>query len=245
MEKHQYFEPLQPKVVLGVAAHPDDLDFGSAGTMAKFASEGASVHYLLLTDGSKGSEDQNLSSEELIRIRQEEQRAALLAIGGQGITFLDYPDAYLEVTMDLKKHIVGEIRRVKPDVVITTDPTLFFSVSRGFINHSDHRAAGQATIDAVFPMARDHLTFPDLLAEGLEPHKVKTLLLNSFDPERANFFIDISTTIEKKWQALKCHASQIKDFDAMTERLSSFARSAGSKVGANYAEGFIRIDIAG
>ena len=195
------FDPLNPSIVLGVAAHPDDLDFGTAGTMAKFAKSGADIYYLLLTDGSKGSDDRGLTSKELIKIRQEEQRAALLAIGGKGITFLSYPDSGLYVTQELKKDIVKEIRRLRPDVVITMDPTVVYSVNRGFVNHSDHRAAGQATIDAVFPLARDHLTFPDLLIDGLEPHKVKTLLLTNFDHQ--NFYIDISDTLDTKLQAIK------------------------------------------
>ncbi len=242
MESNIQFPPLKPNVVLGVAAHPDDLDFGSAATMAKFAAEGADVFYLLLTDGSKGSNDMGLTSSELISIRQEEQKAALLALGGKGITFLDFVDAELELSLELKKLVVAEIRKVKPDVVITMDPTLIYSEKRGIINHPDHRAAGQATLDAVYPLARDHLAFPDLYSEGLKPHKVSTVLLNNFD--RANFYIDVSSTIEKKWQALKCHASQIEDFAAMKKRFSELARTAGKQGGYQYAEGFIRLDLA-
>lgn len=235
------FEPLKPSVVLGVAAHPDDLDFGSSGTMAKFAQDGADVYYLLLTDGSKGSQDKSLTSEELIKIRREEQRTALLALGGKGITFLDYPDSGLYITQELKRDIVKEIRRLKPDVVITNDPTVIYSLSRGFINHTDHRAAGQATIDAVFPLARDHLTFPDLLKEGFEPHKVKTLLLTNFD--QSNFYVDITETLDKKFSALKSHASQIHDFEAVKDRFTKMAAMTGKKAGYKYAEGFMRLDM--
>ena len=235
------FEPLKPSVVLGVAAHPDDLDFGSSGTMAKFAQDGADIYYLLLTDGSKGSHDKSLSSEELIKIRQEEQRTALLALGGKGVTFLDYPDSGLYVTQELKKDIVKEIRRLKPDVVITIDPTVIYSINRGFINHTDHRAAGQATIDAVFPLARDHLTFPELEQQGLEPHKVKTLLLTNFD--QSNYYVDISDTLDKKFTALKSHASQIRDFETIKDRFSQMAAATGKKAGYKYAEGFMRLDI--
>lgn len=235
------FEPLKPSIVLGVAAHPDDLDFGTAGTMAKFAKAGADIYYLLLTDGSKGSDDRSLTSKELIKIRQEEQRAALLTIGGKDVTFLNYPDSGLYVTQDLKKDIVKEIRRLKPDVVITMDPTVVYSVNRGFVNHSDHRAAGQATIDAVFPLARDHLTFPDLLIDGLEPHKVKTLLLTNFDNQ--NFYIDITDTLDTKLQAIKHHASQIKDFEVAKERFVRIAAMTGQKAGYTYAEGFMRLDL--
>lgn len=235
------FNQLKPAVVLGVAAHPDDLDFGASGTMAKFASDGAAVYYLLLTDGSKGSRDKNLSSEELIKIRQEEQRAALLTVGGKGITFLNYPDSGLYVTQELKRDIVKEIRQLKPDVVITQDPTVVYSESRGFINHTDHRAAGLATIDAVFPLARDHLTFPELNRQGLTPHKVKTLLLTNFDKQ--NFYVDISETLDKKLGALRNHVSQIHDFDAVKERFTMMAEAAGKKAGCRYAEGFMRLDM--
>ncbi len=241
MDKTRVFEELKPKVVLGVAAHPDDLDFSSSATMAKFAADGAKVYYLLLTDGSKGSDDRSVTSEELVEIRHNEQRAALKAIGGQEVTFLDYPDAYLEVTMELKKQIAAEIRKRKPDVVVTMDPTLVYSIERGFINHSDHRAAGQATIDAVFPIARDHLTFPELYESGLEPHKVKTLLLTNFD--NPTYFVDVSQTMDKKFAALREHASQIKDMGMVEDRFSAMAKKIGERAGYTYAEGFIRLDL--
>lgn len=234
-------KPLKPKVVLGVAAHADDLDFGASGTMAKFAAEGASVYYLILTDGSKGSDDYSLSSSQLINIRQTEQRAALKALGGKGVTFLGYPDGYLEITMDLKKDIVHEIRRLKPDVVVTNDPTFIYSAQRGYVNHPDHRAAGQATLDAIFPLARDHLSFPELYEQGFLPHKVKTVLLTNF--ENANFYVDISVTIDKKWQALKAHASQIPDFALMQQRIGGLAKADGKQAECELAEGFMRIDL--
>ena len=240
MPDHKFL-PLKPKVVLGVAAHPDDLDFGASASMAKFARDGAEVYYLILTDGSKGSEDRKLSGEELVKIRREEQRAALLAIGGSGITFLNYPDGALEVSFELKRDISREIRRLKPDVVITMDPTIVYSESRGFINHTDHRAAGQAAIDAVYPLSRDHLAFPDLIAEGLDPHKVKTLLLTNFD--RQNYWVDVSDTLDMKWLALKAHVSQIKEIENIRRRFTEFAAAAGKNAGYRYAEGFIRLDL--
>jgi LmbE family N-acetylglucosaminyl deacetylase len=201
----QVFEPLKPAVVLGIAAHPDDLDFSTPASMAKSTMEGVSVYYLILTDGSKGSDDRSMTSEQLVKIRVREQLASLRAIGGKEATFLSYPDSKLQVTMDLKRDIVKEIRRLKPDLVITNDPTFVYSARRGFINRSDHRAAGQATIDAVFPLAGDHLTFPDRLKTGSEPHKVKTLLLTNF--EYLNSDIDVTETVAKKWLALKAHQS--------------------------------------
>ena len=235
------FEVLAPKVVLGVAAHPDDLDFGASASMAKFAAGGAKIYYLILTDGSKGSADRTITSEQLIKMRRSEQRAALKAVGGVDVTFLDYPDAALEVSQTLKRDIVREIRRRKPDVVVTMDPSVLYSEVRGFINHPDHRAAGQATIDAVFPLARDYLTFPELLSEDLEPHKVVTLLLTNFDKQ--NFYVDVSDTLNQKFAALQSHVSQISDMDSVKKWVSEWAEKAGKQAGCKYAEGFMRLDL--
>ena len=235
------FPPLMPNVVLGIAAHPDDLDFGAAATMAKFAAMGADVHYLILTDGSKGSDDRSVTTQQLIEIRQKEQRAAVKAIHGKSVEFLNYPDGELVITLDLKKDIVSVIRRLRPDVVITMDPSVIYSETRGMINHPDHRAAGQAALDAVFPLARDHLAFPDLDAGGLAPHKVKTVLLTNFN--RQNFFMDVSDTLELKWQALKSHASQIQDVQTIKKRFTAMAAANGQVIGCRYAEGFIRLDL--
>ncbi len=235
------FEVLAPKVVLGVAAHPDDLDFGASATMAKFAAEGAEIYYLILTDGSKGSADRTITPEQLIKMRRAEQRAALKAVGGVDVTFLDYPDAALEISQALKRDIVREIRRRKPDVVVTMDPSVLYSEVRGFINHPDHRAAGQATIDAVFPLARDYLTFPELLSEDLEPHKVATLLLTNFDKQ--NFYVDVSDTLDKKFAALQSHMSQISDMDSVKKWVSEWAEKAGKQAGCKFAEGFMRLDL--
>ncbi|HEY4963276.1 MAG TPA: PIG-L deacetylase family protein [Candidatus Saccharimonadales bacterium] len=234
------FKPLNPRVVLGIAAHPDDLDFGASGTMAHFAENGADVYYLILTDGSKGSDDKSLSSDELIKIRETEQQAAVEAIGGKGVEFLGYPYAGLEVTMDLKKAIVKVIRKIKPDVVITMDPSMLYSAERGFINHPDHRAAGQAALDAVFPLSRDHLTFPDLYEAGYEPHKTATILLINF--EAGNHIINISSTMDKKLAALKAHQSQV-DIDRVRPFVTEMATKIGGKAGYEMGEQFVRIDI--
>ena len=235
------FNELKPSVVLGIAAHPDDLDFGAGGTMALFANQGAEVHYLILTDGSKGSEDYNASTKDLTALRQAEQRAAVDAIGGKGVTFLHYPDGELEVTMKLKKDIVQVIRTIKPDVVITMDPSMLYSARRGFINHPDHRAAGQATLDAVFPLARDHLSFPELFKNGFIPHKTKTVLLTNFD--NGNFYIDITSTFKHKIAALTAHTSQIADIKNTTLWMESIAKATGEQAGYNLAESFVRIDV--
>jgi LmbE family N-acetylglucosaminyl deacetylase len=235
-----YHEQLHPKIVLGVGAHPDDVDFMAAGTLAKWAAEGAAVHYLVLTDGSSGSADPSADSQQLVAMRKAEQDAAAEAVGAVGSKFLDYTDGQLEITMELKKDIIRAIRELKPDVVITFDPSMIYDAALGFINHPDHRAAAQATLDAVFPLARDHMSFPELIAEGYQPHKVATVLLSNFSKQE--FFVDITSSIDKKIAALAAHASQMPDMDAVEKRMRDMAASTGGKAGCAYAEGFVRID---
>ena len=232
--------PLKPTVVLGVAAHPDDLDVGAGGALAHFAAQGAEVHYLILTDGGKGSDDHTMTSARLTALRHQEQQAALEIVGGASISFLDYQDGELEVTQDLKRDIVKKIRSVKPDVVITMDPTVVYSERLGMINHPDHRAAGQATLDAVFPLARDRLTYPDLFEAGYEPHKTATVLMVNFNT--SNFVVDISDTIETKIKALKAHASQFGT-DQAFPWVRAMAETEGKKAGYSFGESFVRIDI--
>lgn len=235
------FTDLHPKIVLGVAAHPDDLDFGAGGTLATFAKQGANVYYLQLTDGGKGTSDPNISSSQISKLRRQEQLNACEIIGGSGVHFLDHPDGELEVTHSLKEEIVRTIRTLKPDVVITTDPTMVYDEDWGIINHTDHRAAGQATLDAVYPLARDHLSFPGLYAEGLTPHKVKTVLLTNFSSH--NFYVDITDSLETKFAAAQAHASQVKDFEQLKRMFTEVAAKHGKQAGCKYAEGFVRLDI--
>ncbi len=236
----QAFSELQPKIILGIAAHPDDLDIGAGGTIAHYAQQGAEIHYLILTDGSKGSDDPNMSSAQLIEIRHEEQENALQILGGKNITFLDHPDGELEITMELKKEIVKTIRTVRPDIVITLDPTFVYSAKTGHINHPDHRAAGQATLDAVFPLARDRLAFPDLQATGYEPHKTPTVLLINFDG--GNYTVDIASTFEKKLEAAKAHMSQFGTLEGRTW-VHDLAKAQGESEGYQAGESFVRLDI--
>jgi LmbE family N-acetylglucosaminyl deacetylase len=235
------FEELKPSVVLGVAAHPDDLDVTASGTMAKFAEAGAKVYYLILTDGGNGSDDRDLTPAQLTEVRHEEQSEAANAVGAQTPIFLDFKDGELAVTMELKKEICKVIRKLKPEVVITMDPANLYSLERGMINHPDHRAAGQATLDSVFPLARDHLAFPELMDEKLEPHKVKTVLLTNFDGN--NYTVDISSVIDKKVDALRAHSSQFGDAEGVSQRIKQMSKDLGEKTGYDYAEGFKRIDL--
>jgi len=241
MNPQTTFQPYQPKVVLAVGAHADDIDFGAAGSVAKWAADGAEVHYLVVTDGSKGSDDRNMTGEQLRAMRQVEQRSAAAVLGAKEVHFLDYEDGALEVTMPLKKDIVRIIRQIRPDTVVVIDPTFLYSSELGLINHPDHRAAGQATVDAVFPLARDHMSFPELLnEEKLEPHKVAHLLLIGLD--KSNYVVDITATLDTKVEALKRHVSQFSSVEALTDTIRQRAEMLGSKIGARYAEGFVRID---
>ncbi|MGH7196038.1 MAG: PIG-L deacetylase family protein [Candidatus Saccharimonadales bacterium] len=235
----------QPKIVLGVGAHADDLDFGSSGSIARLAKDGAAVHYLITTDGSKGSSDPAMTVSQLVKTRQTEQRAAAKVLGVQSVTFLGYEDGMLELTLGLKKDITRVIRRLQPDAVFCFDPSVLYSLERGFINHTDHRAAGQATVDAVFPLARDHLSFPQLYNDqGLAPHKVKTLLMTNFNQQ--NFAFDISQTLATKMAALQEHASQTSGSMAqIRERFGAMAAKTGQPLGLKYAEAFLRLDLPG
>ncbi len=234
------FQPLHPKVILGVAAHPDDLDVGAGGALAYFASQGAEIHYLILTNGGSGSDDPLMTSAELVEIRHKEQQTALEIIGGTSITFLDTPDGELEVSLQLKKEIVKVIRRVKPDTVITLDPTVIYSAQNGTINHPDHRAAGQATLDAVFPLARDRLSFPELYEQGYQPHKVATVLLINFST--GNFSVDTTNTFDKKIQAIEAHTSQFAN-QSVSTWVRELAVEQGKTAGHELAESFVRVDV--
>jgi len=226
------------KVVLCVAAHPDDLDFGASGTVAKWAKQGAACYYLICTNGCKGSDDLTMTEAKLIKIRRQEQIAAGKILGLKEVFFLNHNDTELIVDLNLKREIVYYIRKLKPEIVITMDPTVIYS-SFGFINHTDHRAAGQATIDAVFPLSRDRLTFPEQIREGLMPHKVKTLYLTNFD--KSTEIINISDTIELKLKALKEHKSQIGE--AAITMVKGWAKQLGKKHGYPFAEGFIKLNL--
>jgi len=238
------FSPLLPKVVLGVAAHPDDLDYTASGSMAAFAAAGADVYYLILTDGGKGSSDRSMTTERLRDMRREEQRSAGKIVGLKDVFFLDYPDGALENTQGLKRDIVKIIRQVKPDVLVALDPLEVYSGASGLINHPDHRAAGQAALDAVYPLARDHMTFPELLEQGFEPHVTPTVLLAGFDPQKqTNFAVNITGTIDLKFKALQAHESQFGSLEALAASMRRNAAKLGAPYAYNFAEGFIRIDV--
>ncbi|MBI5035402.1 MAG: PIG-L family deacetylase [Chloroflexi bacterium] len=225
---------IEPQRVLVVLAHPDDPEFFCGATLAKWAQQGKEIRYLLLTCGDKGSDDPEMTSEMLCANRQVEQRAAADVIGAKDIIFLNFPDGELSNTLGVRREIAREIRRFKPQVVITSDPLTYIRPNMN-INHGDHRAAGAATLDAIFPAAGNRMYFPELLAEGLEPHTVKEIWLSiSTEP---NMWVNVTSTIALKIAAIRQHASQVRDPEGMEKRIRERLRRADMDE-EFYTEGF-------
>ena len=218
-----------------IAPHPDDAEFGVAGTAARWVSEGKNVVFAICTNGDKGTDDRSLRSEDLAKIREEEQKAAGRILGVKDVLFLGYPDQGLEDTDGFRKAIVRLLRTYRPRIVATTDPY------RRYVWHRDHRMTGQVVLDAVFPYARDHLAYPDLLEEGLEPHKVEELLF--WASEDINHRSDITDTFSLKMEALRCHRSQFKEenIPQMGEWLRKRCRDMAEGEDYELAEGFHRV----
>lgn len=234
----------QKKVVLAVGAHPDDIEFTASGTIAKLVEEGWDAYYLICTDGSRGSRHHNTTHEELAKTRREEQEAAGKILGLKKIFYLDHQDTHLMCNPLLKEQIVRVIRTVKPTVVITMDPTFYFSTRSvwrkgSFINHTDHRAAGLAAMDAVFPLSRDRLSFPEHEQQGLSPHKVDELWFTSFD--KKEYVVDITGTFEKKIKALAAHKSQFDNFSKVKEEVMNHAIHFAKGEKFQFGESLIRL----
>lgn len=236
-------EPQTAKRVMGIFAHPDDPEFFCGATFARWASEGAEVTFVLATSGDKGSSDPTMTTERLIAIREDEERCAAQVLGVKEVIFLRYPDGELQPTLGLRKDLVRLIRLKQPDVVVTCDPTVFWFMGRG-INHPDHRAIGEAVLDAVYPTARDRLNFPDLLhQEGLEPHKVRQVYLAG--TQTITKTVDVSSYIEAKIRSLYEHKSQIEDMEGMAQRVRERALDEQSPEDApRYIERFHVITLA-
>ncbi|MDP2671503.1 MAG: PIG-L family deacetylase [bacterium] len=239
---NQKFDPRNKKF-LAVSAHPDDADFYAGGTMLSWLASGAKGSIVIATNGDKGSSDKNLTSEKLAETRKKEQLSASSVLGLEQTWFLDFPDAHLEITQDLKAKLVKIIREYKPDAIFTFDPSDFYSVQLGQINHPDHRAIGQAALDAAFPQARDFLTFPTEGQQGLQPHSVTDFFLYNSDLEKNNFFVDINSFFEKKLDLLKLHKSQVDMQEAKAE-LEKLNSQAGEKIEAKLAEGFVHVQLS-
>jgi LmbE family N-acetylglucosaminyl deacetylase len=225
-----------PRRALVVAAHPDDADFGAAGTAYLWTRAGWEFYYLVCTDGSKGSDDATITPAELIERRRQEQRDAARYLGVKDVIFLDHVDGELVGGRALLGDIVRVVREVRPDAVFTHDPEAVI-VADAFINHSDHRATGLAAIDAVYPAARDRLNFPEQIAAGLEPHKVREVYI--WGSERANFEVDITEAFQVKIDALLLHRSQFSGDDFIKRVMERWRNPDG-----RYIESFRRVQMS-
>ena len=235
-ERHELISPLER--VLVVISHPDDAEFGAGPTIAHLAASGARVDYVVTTDGSKGTEDLGTTPEQLSAMRMAEQRAAADILGVTEIVHLGYPDGYLTPSLDLRRDIVRQIRRFRPDLVITQNPTRRLD-HNPFIGHPDHLATGEATLAAVYPAARDHLNFPELWRdEGLEPWKVRQVLLTGV--EEPNLWIDVAATFETGLRSILAHVSQVTPGE-VEERMRERARLVGEPQGIGLAQAFASI----
>lgn len=223
-----------PQKAMVIVAHPDDIEFSCAGTVARWVQEGAEVVYVLCTSGDVGIDEAGMTKARAAQIRETEQQAAAEVVGVKQVIFLREPDGLLENTIALRKKLVREIRRFKPEVVITGDPTIVWANS-SYINHPDHRAAAGAALDAVFPAAGQPNLFEELAEEGITPHKVRKVYVTSWSQQ--DTFVNISETIDLKIAALKKHASQMKDWDP-EPMVKEWAADTAKGKEMEYAEGY-------
>jgi LmbE family N-acetylglucosaminyl deacetylase len=226
-----------PARVMSIHAHPDDQEFSAAGTLTKWARAGSEVISVTITSGDAGSNDPTKDEAykpELAALRENEQLAANAIIGVKESVFMRYPDGILQPTLELRRDLTRLIRKYKPDVVISGDPTSRF-FGKGYMNHPDHRVAADVACDAVFPSAGTQLIFPELLKEGYLPHNVKYVYLHGSD--KPDTWIDISETIGTKVNALKSHKSQLGDWDP-DKAMREWATNDAKDHGLEYAEAF-------
>jgi LmbE family N-acetylglucosaminyl deacetylase len=224
--------------ILVIVAHPDDAEFGCAGSVARWVADGSDVFYCLFTSGNRGSDDPAMTPEHLATVREAEQCAAARVLGVKDVVFLRHPDGELEDTREARREVVREIRRFRPDRIVTQNP---FPSLNPYSGHRDHRHAGRLALDAVYPYARDRMHFPELLAEGFQPHKVREVyLMGHAEPD---VVLDITETMDRKLEALRCHASQLRDFAGAEGRVRERAADLGKPHGYTYAEAFRTIDL--
>jgi LmbE family N-acetylglucosaminyl deacetylase len=218
-----------------IVAHPDDADFGPAATAARWIDEGSVGWLVCCTSGDAGGEDPDRDPLDLAAEREAEQDVAATIVGYEGVTYLHQPDGALANDLALRELLVREIRTFRPDAVLATDPEVIFYRDGG-VNHTDHRAAGMAAADAVYPAARNPMAFPWLAKSGLEAHKVRRIYL--FWPNAPTAHVDVTSTIGRKIEALRAHGSQIHEPDKLEERIREWAKEVGEPIGAEAAEGF-------
>jgi LmbE family N-acetylglucosaminyl deacetylase len=238
LEREELLEPLERALV--IFSHPDDAEFSAAPAIATLTRRGVQVSYVVTTDGGKGTEDPAVTPEQLAATRIEEQRAAADTLGVGEIVHLGYPDGYLTPSLELRRDIVRQIRRFRPELVIAQNWQRRDD-GNPFIAHPDHLATGEATLAAVYPAARDRLNFPELLEEGLEPWKVRQVLVTGV--ERPNLWIDVSETMDIGLQAVRCHVSQFDDWADVEARVRERIGEVGRPVGMPMAQAFLSIDL--
>ncbi|MBI2775863.1 MAG: PIG-L family deacetylase [Chloroflexi bacterium] len=223
----------RPERFMLIVAHPDDADFGPAATAARWIGEGSAGWLVCCTSGDQGGEDPDEDPLALAALREREQRAAAGIIGYAGVTFLHQPDGALANDLALREQLVREIRTFRPDAVLATDPETLFHGDGG-VNHTDHRAAGIAAVDAVYPAARNPMAFPWLARDGLAAHRVRRIYL--FWSNAPTTWVDVTATIGRKVDALRAHASQIHHPEQLDERMRAWAREEGAAIGVEAAE---------
>jgi LmbE family N-acetylglucosaminyl deacetylase len=225
----------RPARFMVIVAHPDDADFGPAATAARWIDAGSQAWLVCCTSGDAGGEDPFADPLALAAVRETEQDAAAAIVGYAGVSYLHQPDGALANDLALREQLVREIRTFRPDAVFATDPdTLFYK--GGGVNHTDHRAAGMAAVDAVYPAARNPMAFPSLARSGLDAHRVKRLYL--FWSERSDVRLDVSATLDRKIDALRAHTSQIHDPAGLETRIREWAAEEGAALGVEAAEAF-------
>jgi LmbE family N-acetylglucosaminyl deacetylase len=226
-----------PQNILVILAHPDDPEFFCGATLARWAHAGHHITYLLLTCGDKGfnpTTHPEMTPEKLCAIRHEEQYAAAKVIGAESVHIMDHPDGYLVPDLNLRREVVREIRRFKPDILLTCDPQTLFAVYG--INHPDHRAAGQVVLDAVFPAAGNLVYFPELLEEGFQPHMPKEVWCSlTMQP---NTTLDVTDMWDTKLQAILKHTTQVQDAEKLIERFKSRRTEDSTEENPRYEEKF-------
>ena len=226
--------PYTPESALVIVAHPDDIEFSCAGTIARWVQAGCRVGYVLCTSGEVGISQAGMTRPRAAEIREAEQREAAARVGVRDVVFLGQPDGLLQATLELRKMLVSEIRRFRPEVVITGDPTIVWA-GEDYINHPDHRAAAMAALDATFPAAGQPNLFEDLEANGLRAHKPRKVYVTAW--EKSDVLIAIDTTIDLKIAALQAHSSQLEGWDP-APRLREWAAELAKGMEMAYAESF-------
>ncbi len=224
-----------PESAMAIVAHPDDIEFSCAGTMARWAKAGARVAYVFCTSGDVGIADPGMTRARAAEIREAEAREAARIAGVNEIVFLGEPDGMLVATLELRKKLVRQIRRFRPEVIVTGDPTVVFA-GADYINHPDHRAAALAALEATFPAAGQPNLFEELAEEGLSSHKPRRVYVNVWD-NNADVFVNIEETIETKIEALRAHKSQMKDWDPGPS-IKEWAASSAKGKEMEYAEAY-------